>query len=249
MGQDGLDMTSGLLSTGTVKGGNETELTYSLKWAAWRWLYAEAGCRAIGFEVRLEGPGGRIADVVGVDGSNRVYLVEVKTSRADLLKDHKTGRDQARLKERVAALEEAAEFTRQLLGTSGAASPVVEDAGRNGSGPPEAQLVGDMVEHAESSLVASKRRMKTFSIKFHDPAYLRCADFHYIAAPRGLVWPYELPPYWGLIDEQGETLRDAEPKQVRRVTTHILRNIAKANTRDLMKACGQEFPPSGRESS
>lgn len=218
----------------TVKGGNETAVTYALKWAAWRWLYKEAGCRAIGFEVRLEGPGGRVADVVGIDGANRVYLVEVKASRSDLMKDHRNGRDRERARDRVGALEDAAAFTRELLGTA-ASMPA---ASTGGSGPPERVLVAEMASGARSRLASARRRVESFSIKFHDPAYLRCADFHYIAAPRGLVWPYELPPYWGLIDERGETLRDAEPKQVRRVTAHILRSIARANTRDLMKACG-----------
>lgn len=46
------------------KNGNETKLTYALKWAAWKWLWEVAECRVLGFEVRLEGPFGRIADVV-----------------------------------------------------------------------------------------------------------------------------------------------------------------------------------------
>jgi hypothetical protein len=211
--------------TASIKQRGETDLTYELKWAAWRWLYAEAGCRALGFEVKLEGPGGRIADVVGVDAASRVYLVEVKTSRGDLLKDHKTARAKARLVEETRALYEAAEFTSQLLGTGqGAATALASEAH----------------EAVTKKLEASERRLQGFSTKFHDPAYLRCADFHYIAAPHGLVWPHEMPPFWGLINERGETLAEAPPKQVRRVTTHILRNIAKANTRDLMKACGVE---------
>ena len=46
------------------KNGDETKLSYALKWAAWKWLWEVAECRVLGFEVRLEGPFGRIADVV-----------------------------------------------------------------------------------------------------------------------------------------------------------------------------------------
>ena len=49
------------------KNGNATELTYMLKWAARKWLWEVAECRVLGFEERLEGPFGRIADVVGLD--------------------------------------------------------------------------------------------------------------------------------------------------------------------------------------
>lgn len=216
--------------TGSIKSRGETELTYELKWAAWRWLHTEAKCRAIGFEVKLEGPGGRVADVVGVDGENRVYLVEVKTSRSDLLKDHKTARAKARQEAKTKSLALAAEFTSELLGAG---------RGANGSLPDVAvALAEETHEYVTKKLEVSERRLQSFSTKFHDPAYLRCADFHYIAAPHGLVWPYEMPPFWGLINEREETLVEATPKQVKRVTTHILRNIAKANTRDLMKACG-----------
>jgi hypothetical protein len=47
----------------------------------------------------------------------------------------------------------------------------------------------------------------------------------------------ELPDQWGLLNEKSETVVEAPPKQVKRVTQHVLRAIARANTRDLMKAC------------
>jgi len=58
----GLARVSESLS-GPFKRGNETALTYDLKMVAWEWLYREAGCRVIGLEVKLEGPGGRIVDL------------------------------------------------------------------------------------------------------------------------------------------------------------------------------------------
>ena len=208
----------------SIKRRNETDLTYALKWAAWRWLYQQAACRVVGFEVRLEGPSGRIADVVGVDRANRVYLVEVKSSRSDLMKDHHTERDRERLAEDSRGLAEAAAFACELAGlTSGAAAAAMSG------------------ESAKARHRAAENRLATFSTKFNDLAYLRAADFHYLMAPHGLVWPSELPPFWGLLNERGEQVAEAPPKQVRRVTSHVLRAIGKANTRDLMKACGQEI--------
>lgn len=218
--------------TATIKRRNETELTYDLKWAAWRWLYEHANCRVIGFEVRLEGPSGRIADVVGVDRSNRVYLVEVKASRSDLQKDNHTARDKKRLLEDSNGLAEAAEFASELAGIAGQASNAA------------ATLVAGVRESAVARHRATERRLAVFSTKFHDSAYLRAADFHYLMAPHGLVWPGDLPPFWGLLNERAEMVAEAPPKQVRRVTAHVLRAIGQANTRDLMKACGQEIKTS-----
>ena len=75
---------------GSFKRGNETQLTYDLKMAAWEWLYREAGCRVIGLEVRLEGPFGRIVDIAAVGPSNVFYIVEVKSTRSDFSKDNHT---------------------------------------------------------------------------------------------------------------------------------------------------------------
>ena len=211
---------------GSIKFKNETELTYTLKWAAWSWLYNTAGCRVIGFEVKLEGPGGRIADVVGVDGTNRVYLIEVKSSRSDLMKDHRNHRDRQRLSEDLRGYAEAASFASELAQAN-------ED-------PAAAALAEQARDGAVTRAEAAERRLANFSVKFHDSAYLRAADFHYLMAPHGLLWPSEMPPFWGLLNERGEQLVVAPPKQVRRVTAHVLRAIGKANTRDLKKMCQSE---------
>lgn len=225
-GQYGESRTTGAMST-SIKRRNENELTYSLKWAAWRWLYQQAGCKVVGFEVRLEGPSGRIADVVGVDRANRVYLIEVKASRPDLMKDHHTQRDRRRLAEDSRGLAEAATFALELAGAA--------------DGSAATELAAISRDSANARRERAERRLDTFSTKFHEPAYLRAADFHYLMAPHGLVWPGELPPFWGLLNERGEQVAVAPPKQIRRVTAHVLRAIGKANTRDLMKACGQEI--------
>ena len=59
--------------TGNFQRGNETPLTYRLKWAAWEWLYTMAQCRCVGMEVRLEGPAGRVVNLVGVGNLVRAY--------------------------------------------------------------------------------------------------------------------------------------------------------------------------------
>lgn len=211
------------------KNGNETDLTYALKWAAWKWLWEVAECRLIGFEVRLEGPFGRIADVVGLGSENRVYLVEVKSSRSDLKRDDNNDRTRKRLRKKAKDLEEAAELTRK----------VVSQAKSNSVNP----TTDVRVAVAEADVIsmtnkvdATKARIETLSTKFHDPAYLRCADYHYIMAPHRMIRTTELPDQWGLLNEHSDTVIEAPRKQVKRVTQHVLRAIAKANTRDLMKA-------------
>ena len=90
-------------------------MTYRLKWAAWEWLYSEAKCRAIGFEVRLEGPGGRVVDVVGVGPDNRVYAIEVKASRGDKARDDHNIDDLKRLQSRVPVMDKTVQFTVGVL--------------------------------------------------------------------------------------------------------------------------------------
>ena len=55
--------------------------------------------------------------------------------------------------------------------------------------------------------------------------------------PHRMIRTTELPDQWGLLNERAETVIEAPLKQVKRVTQHVLRAIARANTRDLMKAC------------
>jgi hypothetical protein len=211
----------------TLKHANETDPTYELKWVAWQWLHEVAGCRVIGFEIRLEGPWGRVADVVGLGPENRVFLMEVKSSRSDLRRDDHTDRDVERLADRGEALAGATELTMGIL----------ESAARNGH-TEAVKLARSDHERTVRRLAAHSRRVQTFSTKFHDPRYLRCADYHYLVTPAGLVRPSEVPPYWGLLEGDGRVVVEAPRKEVRRVTPHVLRAIARANTRDMMKVCG-----------
>lgn len=217
------------------KNGNETELTYSLKWAAWKWLWEVAECRVVGFEVRLEGPFGRIADVVGLGPDNRVFLIEVKSSRADLRRDDNNELTQKKLIQKAESLDEAVKLTELVLAESQAL-----DAGSEVGRARALATAESDVEVITKKAESTRKRIDTLSTKFHDPAYLRCADYHYIMAPDRMIRITELPEQWGMLNERVETVVKAPLKQVKRVTQHVLRAIGRANTRDLMKACEVE---------
>ena len=217
---------------GTVKRKNESDVTYALKWAAWRWLRDHAGCKAIAFEVRLEGPGGRIADVVGVGPRNRVYVVEVKASRSDAARDDNTKRAAAKLAGQRAAIDETVELSAGIL------EAAAMNSTRNADNA-ELSLVRREYEGAVKRRDSYVKRVAALSVKFHDEAYLRTAHCHYLMAQSGLIRPSELPPYWGLLDESPAVVVEAPVKQIREATQHVLRAVARANTRDLMTACGE----------
>ena len=221
-----------------LRRGNETELTHGLKWAAWRWLYEVAGCRVIGFEVRLEGPFGRIADVVGLGPGNRVFLLEVKSSRSDMQRDDHTPRDADKLAARGGPVAEAADLAAEIL--ESAEMTAKDRLGDGWRDSPAFQQARADHRRAVNRQRTHRGRLETFSTKFHDPAYLRTADYHYLMAPAGMLRPSEVPDQWGLLDADGNVVVDAPLKQVKRVTAHVLRAIARAGTRDLMTACGVE---------
>ena len=218
---------------GTIKRKNESDLTYALKWAAWRWLRDEAGCKAVAFEVRLEGPSGRIADLVGVGPENRVYVVEVKSSRSDAARDDNTKKKAAKLARQRAAIDESVELSGGILEAAASYGPRTRESD-------EIRLVRREHEEVVKRRERHAKRVSTLSVKFHDDAFLRIAHCHYIMAPRGLLRPSQLPPYWGLLDDSPAVVVEAPVKQIRDSTQHVLRAIARANTRDLMTACGQD---------
>jgi hypothetical protein len=213
---------------------NESELTHRLKWAAWDWLYSEAGCRAIAFEVRLEGPSGRIADVVGVGPGNTVYLVEVKSSRTDAARDNHTPRHATRLAEQATALADAVVLTAGVL--EAAITRALETDSDGWKHDPAYRLAVSEHRKAVKRQRAHTRRKRSLSTKFHDPSYLRVAHCHYLMAPRGVVRIDEMPPFWGLLDDTPALRVEAPVKQIPTATTHVLRAIARANTRDLKSA-------------
>ena len=197
-----------------------------------------AECRLVGFEVRLEGPFGRIADVVGLGPENRVFLIEVKSSGADLRRDDNNERTREKLINRSKSLDQAVELTQRVLSKAAESAEVSTDDGDSGGKSTRAVAIAgaDATKFIKKS-ESARKRIEILSVKFHDLAYLRCADYHYIMAPHRMIRSTELPDQWGLLNQRGETVVEAPLKQVKRVTQHVLRAIARANTRDLMKAC------------
>ena len=103
------------VASGPFKRGNETSLTYDLKMAAWEWLYHQAGCRVIGLEVKLEGPGGRIVDLAAVGPHNTFYIIEVKSSRSDVSRDDQTAGDYSDLQGQEDAVMGRTELAKETL--------------------------------------------------------------------------------------------------------------------------------------
>ena len=217
----------------TFKRNNESDLTYALKWAAWEWLYSVARCRAIAFEVALEGPGGRIVDVAGVSKDKALYVVEVKSSVADFRRDDNDSRDRERLRREEEANDRMASLTRDI-----AEEAQDEDAA--------AQATLD-VELISRRVTALKDRAGRLSTKFHDPRFVRVADYNYLMLPGKAVRRNQLPPLWGLLAPTPEPHAVIEAPRVggsrpAHMYAAVLRAIARANTRDMMRVRGAESP-------
>ena len=236
---DVVETTDGTLPR-ALKSRTESDLTYRLKWVGWRWLYTVAGCRSIGMEVKLEGPYGRVVDLVGIGKNNLVYIIEVKSSRADLRRDDNSGVDRKQVMARLSALQDAANLTATVLQDARQHAVAATDDGSDWRENPAYKSALRDDEAMTERVASTERNLARLSTKFHDPRFLACADFHYILCPKGLISHAEVPPYWGLIDDDMEVVVPAVQKQIRRNTLHVLRAISKANTRDLMKACGTE---------
>ena len=228
--------------SGPFKRGNETGLTYDLKMAAWEWLYSEAGCRVIGLEVKLEGPGGRIVDLAAVGPQNTFYIIEVKSSRSDFSRDDHTGDDLTELQDRernvMGRTDLAKETLRQALCFAKETSP---DFWRDV--PAFKQALSDY-QRVSGKEEAYRNRVATFSTKFHDSRFMGIADFHYLIAPKGVVTRSSLPLRWGLIDEASELSLPAPRKDVRKntgIVSNFLRAIARSNTTSMMRSQGMSF--------
>lgn len=183
-------LDSDSLSKIDIKAGNENRFTCRLKWEVFLFLYKSMNCKSIGFEVKLEGPNGRIADLVGIDSKNQVYIVEVKSSKYDFGRDNNSVRDEERLRRQVEKLADSVRFAKELLKIA-----------QSQPNPGKWELIdmeNDLLVKSQLRLSRAQRRLNTFSTK---TSYLGCADFHYLMASRGIIWPGDLPPFWGLIDE------------------------------------------------
>ena len=227
---------------GPFQRGNETDVTYRLKWAAWEWLYNEAGCRCIGLEVKLEGPGGRVVDLAAVGPQNTFYIVEVKASRSDFSKDDHTDADFSSLRSQEADVSGRTELARETLRR---AADYAKEADPDGwrEIPAFKQALVDY-RRLERKEGAYRSRVAAFSTKFHDPRFMGIADYHYVIAPKGLIARSKVPPGWGLLDESSTVTLPAPLKEVRKssgIVANFLRAIARSNTTSMMRAHGVSF--------
>ena len=222
----------------TYRRGNESELTYALKWAAWQWLYVSAQCRIIGFEVSLEGPGGRIVDLAGIGPDKALYVVEVKSSRSDFRRDDHNGRDRERLREQEETLDRMSAFVEETA-----------HAARGAESAQQATLDAQLIERRMTNM---RSRSDSLSTKFHDPRFIRIADYNYVMAPLRAVRRSYLPPLWGLLSPTPiPNVVVQAPRTGGGRPTHmyaaILRAIARANTRDMMRGHGVQWTRRGVE--
>ena len=228
------------------KRGNESRLTYSLKWAAWEWLYSVARCRCIGFEVKLEGPGGRVVDLAAVGPGNLIYVVEVKASRADFSRDNHSLSDLETLKQLNEPLLRRGRLARHTL--TQATNYAREAKPDNWKSEPSYQLALSDYERLRHEEQTYRDRVSTYSIKFHDPRFLAVADYHYVMAPSGLVPVKQMPPQWGLLDQTPREIIPAERKDVRKtpgIMSNVLRAIARSGSTSMMRTQGVLFTEDG----
>ena len=228
------------------KRGNESGLTYQLKWAAWEWLYSIARCRCIGFEVKLEGPGGRVVDLAAVGPGNAIYVVEVKASRGDFARDNHTLEDLEALKELNEPLLRRGRLARRTLTQAAKFAQSEKDQGWESE--PSYQLALADYERLRREERTYRDRVAVYSVKFHDPRFLAIADYHYIMAPHGLVPRKAMPPNWGLLNEAPTELIPAPRKDVRKnagIVSNVLRAIARSGSTSMMRAQGVLFTEDG----
>ena len=215
------------LDPARFKLGSESDLAYALKWEAWEWLYSEARCRCIGLEVRLQGPWGKVVDLVGVGPGNAIYVVEVKASRADFARDNHTEADIDRLRRRQEALRRRIEL---------AHSPGYQSSN------------GD-VSRLEQEAERLRERLATVSTKFHNPRFLANRGLPLHHGPKGCGADGNDPARLGLAGTRSRrNLAQAPAKAIRKntgIVSNVLRAIARANTTAMMRARGVAFGADG----
>lgn len=234
------------VDTQLFKRGNETRLTASLKQAAWQWLDSVARCRRIGLEVKLEGPDGRVVDLVGVGPDNAIYVVEVKASRADFARDDHTPAELAALKERSEPLLRRGQLARQARAQAEEYAQRVRP--EDWEEEPSYRLAKADDERLRREEQAYHKRVTSLSIKFHDPNFLSLADYHYIMAPRRLALHRNMPPQWGLLDETPAVVIPAPRQDIRKDTSLVAnarRAIARSGPAAMMHAQGARFTEEG----
>ncbi|MEC8911710.1 MAG: hypothetical protein VYC44_12050, partial [Chloroflexota bacterium] len=201
-------------ASGIFKRRNETRLTYDLKMAAWEWLYREAGCRVIGLEVKLEGPGGRIVDLAAVGPRNRFYIVEVKSSRSDFSRDDHTAGDLSELEGQERTVTNRTNLAKETLCQAVYyAKKISPGAWREVATFKQAMADYRRVAAKEEVF---RNRVATYSTTFPDPKFMGIADFHYLIAPKGVVDRRNIPPLWGLLNETSGISLPAAEKKIRK---------------------------------
>ena len=236
----------GTFQRGTFQRGNETPLTYRLKWAAWEWLYTGAQCRCVGMEVRLEGPAGRVVDLVGVGPGNTIYLVEVKASRADFARDDHTLEELAALKAQDATWAGRIQLAQRTL-TQAASYAKIKHPESWQEAFPYQQALADL-QRLTKRQQSYLDRLATYSVKFHDPKFLAIADYNYLIAPPGVIPRKRVPIQWGLLTETPDVVVTAPKQEIRKnpgIISNVLRAIARSNTTSMMRAQGVRFEQEG----
>jgi hypothetical protein len=146
-------------------------------------------------EVRMEGPRGRVVDLAGIGPGNIVYVVEVKASKADFARDNHTAEDTAAMVSSGASIDKKTLLAQRILvqSTEYAQQQAPESWRRI---PAFQQALSDYRKQVWKKR-AYLSRLATYSTKFHDPRFLRIADYHYIIAPPGVVSPRSYLPSGG----------------------------------------------------
>lgn len=209
------------------------------------------GCRVMATEVRC--PIARyLVDVAGwLDHPQRTVMIECKQCRSDLLRD--LG-DRERLLEERAALERISRHLEErrikvhephLRRSGSALFPELEQWDFQASRLDGYRRVLRRLRRLEQALHGQT--------KFFMIARYHLADRLYLAAPRGMVSPRELPPRWGLLECPRRALRAGCAAPPLRVVVEapdlgcrferrmrLLRNIAAAACRAL---AGVDYGP------
>lgn len=214
--------------------GGETAETYRIKWEAWAYLWAH-GCREIGFEVPVS-RGHFIADVVGVAGGKTVWIVEVKVSRSDLLRDHETPAATARR----AKARDQSERLRDLAGALRDYEVTVRRAIGHCARHPQCPGYKWLSREASAAHHRSLQQIaRSSSGKFSHPTFLGKGHHFVLACPAGLATAEDLPPQWGLIHSETDIAKKP-PRQPgeKADAAAVMRAIAHANTTAIMRAHG-----------
>lgn len=85
-----------------------------------------------------------------------------------------------------------------------------------------------------------KERNKSW--KFYDSALVEYINERYIICPDNMIKEEELPPYWGLLNEEPRMILESQSSRIeQRKTDKIIKEICKKNTKDLLRKHGVEF--------